>query len=107
MWMYEDYNTHPWTASSIADLIEENREKLSAYIDYNVLQEEDWVDPTKRLGFALMIAETAHHFSSSGVEKFARYCRSVDDQVSLNKIKGVLLELERDVEDLRTGDNNL
>ena len=91
---YEDYNTHEWPASSIADLIDHTREKLGTHIDYDALRDEDWNNPVKRLGFALLISKTAHPFSPLGIKKFVCCCREVNDQVALDEIKSALLDLE-------------
>ena len=91
---YEDFNTHDWPASSIADVIYHTREKLGTHIDYDALRDEDWNNPVKRLGFALLVSKTAHPFSPLGIRKFERYCREVNDQVALDEIESVLLDLE-------------
>lgn len=87
---YEDYNKHHYPASSIMDVIFHSREKLGKYIDYDILQEEEWNTAEKRLGFALCISQSSHPFEDSGIKKFAKYCIEVNDEIALKEIEYVL-----------------
>lgn len=92
--LYEDYSMHTWAASSVEDVIEHNRMKFGEYINYDMLQEEEWDTADKRLGFALLISQTCHPFTPSGIKKFANHCLAVNDEIALNEIKSVLSDLD-------------